>query len=179
MGTIAGTGHRPNKLGYEYDGIGVYSNAMAYGIQRQIDIIKPTDGITGMALGFDMKLAEIFILNGIQFIAAIPCIGQERMWPLKSQDRYNRILSSSLCTKYYVSQRPYDNQCMQNRNIWMVDQLTGPEDKLLALSDGTGGGTMNCLKYAFNKLSLNKIVVMDPKTLLMEYDKHIKLTTTL
>lgn len=176
MRTLAGTGHRPNKLGYEYDGVGVYSNAMAYGIQCQIDIIKPTDGITGMALGFDMKLAEVLILNGIRFIAAIPCIGQERMWPPKSQDRYNRILSSSLCTKYYVSLRPYDNQCMQNRNIWMVDQLIGPNDVLLGLSDGSGGGTMNCLRYAATKLPANRIITMHPKTLLMEYDKHIKLS---
>lgn len=193
MGTIAGTGHRPNKLGYEYDGVGVYSNAIRYAIQQHINTLKPDKIISGMALGFDQILAEVAITNKIPLVCAIPCANQEQMWPPKSRDRYNKIInwskdhiingiqqpSWSLVTVHMVSTQPYDNQCMQNRNIWMVDQLTGPEDKLLALSDGTGGGTMNCLKYANHKVGANKIIMMHPKTLLMEYDKHIKLTTTL
>lgn len=175
--TLAGTGHRPNKLGYEYDGTGVYSNAIRYALQEQINVLKPTKGISGMAIGYDMLLAEAFILNRIPFIAAIPCIGQESTWPPKSRDRYNRILDSSLCTKHFVSLSSYDDKCMQNRNIWMVDQLTEPNDRLLALSNGSSGGTMNCLRYAATKLPANRIIVIHPKTVLMEYDKHIKLSS--
>lgn len=169
--TLAGTGPRPNKLGSEYDGIGPYSNAVRYGIQQHINIFKPKKGISGMALGYDMLLAEVFILNKIPFIAAIPCAGQEMVWPPKSRERYRLITSNPLCTMHFVSMKPYDDECMQNRNIWMVDQLIGADDKLLGLSDGSKGGTMSCLRYARTKLPESKIIVMNPRTLLAEHSR--------
>jgi hypothetical protein len=40
---------------------------------------------------------------------------------------------------------------MQRRNERIVDQLTKPEDVLLALRNKTPGGTANCVKYAQSK----------------------------
>jgi len=143
---IAVTGHRPNKLGNEYDGIGKYSDAIRDRMAEVIKDHKPTQIITGMALGVDMLWAEMAIINNIPFIAAIPCKDQEKMWPKKSQDRYNRIVNHPLCTKYYVSEKPYTNSCMQARNVWMSDNC----DILLAIWDGSAGGTKNCYDYAFH-----------------------------
>jgi uncharacterized phage-like protein YoqJ len=39
------------------------------------------------------------------------------------------------------------NRAMQRRNEWMVDRA----DKLVALWDGSWGGTFNCIEYARKK----------------------------
>jgi uncharacterized phage-like protein YoqJ len=45
---------------------------------------------------------------------------------------------------------------MQDRNIWMVDHC----DALIAVWDGTSGGTANCVRYA-QKVG-KPIVFIDP-----------------
>jgi nucleoside 2-deoxyribosyltransferase len=47
-------------------------------------------------------------------------------------------------------------KCMQDRNIWMVDHC----DALIAVWDGTSGGTANCVGYA--KRVGKPIVYIDP-----------------
>jgi uncharacterized phage-like protein YoqJ len=56
---------------------------------------------------------------------------------------------------------------MQDRNKWMVDHC----DALVAIWNGTSGGTANCVKYA---LSVNKpIVMINPKNLVKD-EKEVK-----
>lgn len=143
---IAFTGHRPNKLGNDYDLVSEKTNIIK---SKIIDLIGSFNvplnqmrGIVGMALGIDTLAALICFDIGIPFIAAVPCLSQERMWPKKSQDRYKELLL--LAERIvYVSQE-YSSYCMQKRNIWMVDN----SDVLIAVWDGTSGGTANCVKYA-------------------------------
>lgn len=162
---IAITGHRPNKLGNEYDGKGAISTALRAKLERTlfsiaiVDISDPPMLITGMALGVDMLWAELAIDLGYKFIAAIPCIGQERMWPIASRERYYHILSSSLCTKHLVHNGPYNNSCMQRRNVWMVDNC----DLLISVWDGSAGGTANCTNYATTRK--RTIIRIDPRLL--------------
>ena len=104
----------------------------------------PTELISGMALGIDTLFALIALEKGIPLVAAIPCDGQERMWPAGSQQQYYMILQNPLVTKVVVSPGPYATWKMQKRNEWLVDN----SDKLIAVYDGSGGGTGNCVQYA-------------------------------
>lgn len=45
---------------------------------------------------------------------------------------------------YYVSEERYTHWCMNKRNEWMVDN----SDLVIAVWDGTKGGTANCVRYA-------------------------------
>jgi len=149
---IAITGHRPNKLGNDYDLTSPLMLKIKSRIHKVIDHhimnLLPSDEdvtlITGMALGIDTLFAKIAIESKLPFIAAIPCIGQEKMWPDKSKDVYRSILANPFCKRHLVSETGYDNSVMQKRNIWMVDNC----DLLIAVWDGTSGGTANCVKYA-------------------------------
>jgi len=145
---IAGTGHRPDKLGGYSSDINL----------KLIDVVgpwleknKPKKVISGMALGFDSALAEAALYLHIPLIVAIPFFGQETKWPKESQTKYNDILSNAV-DKIYVCDQGYAPWKMQIRNEWMVDHC----DILLALWNGSSGGTSNCIEYAKKK---NKSIV--------------------
>jgi len=138
------TGHRPNKLGNEYDLVGPYTNFVKKNIFEWLDENKPEKIISGMALGVDQIWAICGIRMSIPVMAAIPCAGQESKWPQKSIDLYNNILNSKLVEKHFISSGRYTSDCMQNRNEWMVNNC----NVLIAVWDGSSGGTANCVKYA-------------------------------
>jgi len=144
---VAITGHRPNKLGNDYDlksplidKIHLSILDTLESIDKELKIIP----ITGMALGIDTLYALIAIELNLSFIAAIPCLNQESKWIEKSRKLYREIINNPLCTVRYVTQGEYNQSCMQKRNEWMVDEC----DHLIAVWDGTSGGTANCVKYA-------------------------------
>ena len=141
---IAGTGHRPPKLG------GYSEAALAKLISfasMHLEKIKPTIVISGMALGWDTALACAALELHIPLVAAIPFIGQELMWPAGSQERYKQLLfkAEEVIT---VSSDGYSVQAMQERNEYMVNN----SDLVLALHNGSPGGTGNCVRYA-NKIN--------------------------
>jgi uncharacterized phage-like protein YoqJ len=153
---LAVTGHRPNKLGNEYSLHGPYTDRIKSRLFEILDEYKPDSIISGMALGVDQIWAICGIRKNIQVTAAIPFKKQESRWPPKSQSLYFKILDSNLVTPVIVSTGEYTRQKMQIRNQWMVDEC----DKLVAVWDGTKGGTANCVKYA---QSVNKeIIRIDP-----------------
>lgn len=141
---LAGTGHRPHKLGKEYDLQGKYSSYLKKCILECFDLLKPRKIIWGGALGFDQLLALVAIEQNIKSIAAIPCDNQEVKWPKASQDLYYSILQNPLVTQKVVSPGPYHISKMQTRNCWMVDN----SNAIIAAWDGSEGGTANCVKYA-------------------------------
>lgn len=153
---IAFTGHRPQKTNNEWDGIGKCSDYIRSEINKELSKHNDITIISGMALGVDMIAAEIAISKSLPLIAAIPFIGQERMWQKASKDRYNGILGYSQCTKHIVCEGGYAAYKMQVRNEWMVNNC----DLLIAVFDGTEGGTANCVKYA--KKVNKQIVLIDP-----------------
>lgn len=137
---IAGTGHRPPKLG------GYSEAALAKLISfagMHLKKIKPTTVISGVALGWDTALACAALELNIPLIVAIPFKGQEKMWPSESQKRYNKLLLKA-SEQITVSPGGYSVQAMQERNEYMVDNA----DLVLALHNGSPGGTNNCVKYA-------------------------------
>jgi uncharacterized phage-like protein YoqJ len=108
-----------------------------------------------MALGVDQWAAMLCVKLNIPFIAAVPFPGQEGVWPENSQRIYKLLLKKA-DDIVIVSDAPFKAAKLQKRNEWMVDQC----DKLIAVFDGTDGGTSNCVKYAekHNK----EIIRIDP-----------------
>ena len=138
---VAFTGHRPDKIG------GYNPNPLQDKIRKAItDVlikIQPEKAISGMALGVDQWAAEICIDLKIPLIAAVPFKGQERIWPQKSKDHYFYLLDKAAEVKI-ISDGGYAGWKMNKRNEWMVDNCA----LLIAVWDGTKGGTSNAVKYA-------------------------------
>lgn len=157
---IAVTGHRPHKLGNEYDYEGPYSNYLIDQFTWILQEYKPKEIITGLALGVDTLWVLSGMLQGISFRAAIPFEGQEKMWPPRSQEMYWNILNHPLCLqKVYVSEPGYSAAKMLKRNEWMVDKC----GLLVSVWDGSDGGTANCCRFA-DKVGRRRINI-DPKVI--------------
>jgi len=152
--TACFTGHRPNKLGGYNENNPIAINikeklkiAIIYAIEKQ-NII---NFISGMAMGVDMWAVEILIdikksYPHIKIVGAIPFLGQETKWYKETQIKYNNLLKQ-LDKIEYVSSPGYSAYKMQIRNEWMVNH----SKIVIAVWDGTPGGTANCVKYARSK----------------------------
>lgn len=153
---ISFTGHRPEKIGgYKLPNPTYIS--ICQKIEAALKEIKPKKAISGMALGIDQWAASICVKLGIPFIAAIPFIGQEGVWPAESKKIY-KILLAKAESQHVVSEGGYSAHKLQIRNEWMVNN----SDMLVALYNGDEtGGTANCVKFAE---SVNKkIYRIDPR----------------
>lgn len=153
--TVAFTGHRPDKLGGYLVPNKIY-NFVCSRIKETLIELRPSKIITGMALGVDQWAANIAIELSIPFIAAVPFDGQERAWPDHSQEFYHSLLKNAE-EKIVISKGSYAAYKMQVRNKWMVDHC----DILVAVWDGSNGGTKNCVNYA--ESIGKKIVFINPK----------------
>ncbi len=152
---VAFTGHRPNKLGGYKIPNPTYIK-VCQEIDKALKELKPEKVISGMALGIDQWAASIAYKLNIPFLAAIPFEGQEKAWPEESQKTF-RLLRRLAAEEVIVSEGGYSPAKMQIRNEWMVDHC----DKLIAVWDGTQGGTGNCIEYA---KSVNKdIYYINPR----------------
>jgi len=137
---LAATGHRPDKLG----GYTVPARARLVRFAEQIlPRYAPSSFVSGMALGWDTATALACLSLRIPLTCAIPFAGQELRWPEESQRVYRWILDRA-SNVVIVSPGAYAPHKMDLRNRWMVDNC----DRLLALCNGTNGGTANCLHYA-------------------------------
>ena len=149
---VAGTGHRPNKLGG-------YNNESFLTLvsiaENWLHENKPTKVISGMAQGWDQALAQAAINCKIPFIAAIPFEGQETKWSERGQRYFKRLLEKAESVTY-VCDKGYSPHKMQIRNEWMVDNC----DLVLAMWDGTNGGTGNCVNY-IKKMNRDMINLYD------------------
>lgn len=104
---------------------------------------RPVQLVTGMAQGVDQWAAEAALSLGIPFVAALPCDEMEAAWKPVVQTRFKELLAKARQI-VVVSPGPYKPWKMQRRNEWVVDNC----ELLLAVHDGSGGGTFNCLAYA-------------------------------
>ena len=161
---IAVTGHRPNKL-YGYDLSHQKYKELSVKIIEFLNEYNATHCISGMALGVD----TVFAISSIKYRnnnptknilveCAIPCRNHTSKWQQLDKLRYLKILEEAdIITK--VSNDPYQPWLMQKRNEYMTDKC----DLLLAIWNGSKGGTGNCVKYAKNKEK--GIVIIDPNTI--------------
>jgi len=143
---VAGvTGHRPDKLG-GWDPLHPVVGRVKQALRAALIETWPSYLITGMALGVDQWAAQEALELGIPFVAALPCDGMEQQWPLPSQERFRELLTKARQT-VIVSPGPYKPWKMQRRNEFVVNGC----EVLLAVWDGSSGGTKNCLDYAREK----------------------------
>ncbi len=151
---IAFTGHRPSSLGGYTIPNDTYNKVITK-IESLLVELKPELVVCGMALGVDQWAAEICIKLGIPFIAAVPFIGQESIWPPESKDKYKELLAKASEVEI-VSEGGYTPAKLQIRNCWMVDR----SDLIIAVFNGSSGGTANCIKYA--KQQEKQIIIINP-----------------
>lgn len=154
MKTLTVTGHRPNKLGRElYEWNTQLSEKYIEFFKRYIsqyldEVQEPVMCRSGMALGVDtmFAIAVLRLRNeglNVSLECCIPCSNHSSNWIKSSIDLYDKILQAADKVTY-VSNELYTSWCMQARNEYMVDGC----DRVLAVWDGTSGGTGNCVNYA-------------------------------
>lgn len=136
------TGHRPDVVG----GYGEEAQAHLEKVAIQsLELLQPSEVITGMALGWDTAVAHACQALGIPFVAAIPFIGQEKRWSEEAQAAYHALLVKA---KYVivVNAPPYAGWKMMARNAAMV--TWGDEGLALWNEEKKEGGTAQCVKTA-------------------------------
>lgn len=151
--TCCFTGHRPNKLPWGYNETDPRCIRAKEWISRQLQDAYEAGFrhfLCGMAEGGDLYFCEeVLALRQVHpdvtLEAAIPCPGQAERWSRAQQERYHRLLAQ--CDKTTLVSPVQDRSCMMRRNKYMVNNSF----RLIALFDGTPGGTMNTMAYAMQQ----------------------------
>lgn len=161
MYRVSFTGHRPSKLGFfgEDDPMCVDLKERLAKKIKQLAEEGADEFYSGMALGVDVWCAQAVLelketQPNIKLIAIIPCPTQSTCWPAQEKAVYEDILSK--CDKVICTSEQYTSGCMYKRNRALVDIC----DLLLAVYDGTAGGTQYTVKYAEKKG--RKIIFVPP-----------------
>lgn len=144
---IAFTGHRPDTLGGYVRGNDT-ELAVKEAIRAKLQVFHEEHGkdlviITGMSLGVDQWVAEVCLVLGIPYLAAIPCKGQDARWTTPAKALYRKLLDHARSI-YQVCEGGFATWKLQCRNEWMVDNC----DLLLVVWNGMPSGTANCVAYA-------------------------------
>ena len=148
------TGHRPGKLPWRYN----EADPRCAALKRRIaDAAEAAyeEGyrhfLCGMALGCDLYFCECVLAlravhPDITVEAAVPCPTQPDGWPPEQRARYRRLLDA--CDFETLVSNRYTPYCMQRRDRYMVDHAS----LLIAVFDGTPGGTRYTMEYAISRL---------------------------
>lgn len=182
MKTICFTGHRPNKLGgYDWN---TPKNKLIMNKLRETILQVMNDSedkefkfICGGALGIDQMAFDMISVGRefdnsykITLELAIPFKNQSIKWFNKTDiNRYEGqkeeadiVTYVDTLDNYKISgykEDIYYTAKMQKRNEYMVDN----SDMVIAVWDGTKGGTYNCVNYA--KKNSKEIVQINPSDL--------------
>ena len=160
--TCCFTGHRPDKLPWGLDEQDPRCAALKRSLARELERLRRRGFchfISGMAMGCDFYFAEAALAlreayPGITVEGAVPCPTQPQRWPEALRRRWREILDR--CDLETVVQQDYDRWCMFRRDRYMVDRSAA----VLAVFDGTPGGTQYTLNYAMDKK--REILLLDP-----------------
>ncbi len=168
--TCCFTGHGPKSLPFGCNenepGCIKLKELLTATIERQIVENGVTHFISGMAIGVDIYAAEAVLklkekYPQITLECAIPCETQAVKWSESWRERYFDIISR--CDKETLFRKHYTPDCMMNRNKYMVDN----SDAVIAVWNGTEGGTGNTVNYAIG--NGKKVIVLDPDKLTDAY----------
>lgn len=153
---IVGTGHRPQKLSGHTE--------LARSLLRRIAgdwlrYLAPRGVISGLAQGWDSALIEACWDLNLPYVACAPFKGQEKKWPGDAQFRYKQYIERAA---KFITCSPGDYSALKmdirNQHMIKLALKDGPKHALLlALWDGSRGGTNNCINYA----QLKKIEVVN------------------
>lgn len=169
---IALTGHRPSKLG-GYDlskpGYADLQRGLETYIEKNLDVYDTVVGHSGLALGADTIWSKAILAmkakypGRVLFHAEIPMLEQAEAWfkPSDIEFWHEQVASAdeksvygSLAGKSDAERNKLAGKFLNVRNHGMLDHA----DVLLALHDGSGGGTGNAVAYA-KKTGLTTITV--------------------
>lgn len=136
---VAGTGHRPDKLlGYDTACHAVLVSFVAGWLRA----LAPARVISGMALGFDMALAQAALVVGVPYTAAT-VRGQENRWTPRWRYLYGVLVSNADSVVQASTSATARGYLARDR--WMVDNA----GLVLALYRGDArGGTAYTVAYA-------------------------------
>jgi len=151
--TCCFSGHRPEKLPWrkrEDDPRCLRLKEKIRDVAEAVYLSGVTHFICGMARGCDMYFCEELISlreehPDITIEAAIPCEEQAKTWTEQERSRYFGLIAE--CDIETLVGRAYTPDCMIKRNRFMVDNSC----VLIAVYDGTLGGTMQTVNYARRK----------------------------
>ncbi len=160
--TCCFTGHRPDKLPWGDDESDPRCVALKRSLDRELEQLYRRGFrhfISGMAMGCDLYFAEAALAlrerrPDLTVEGAVPCPTQADHWPEELRRRWRDILDR--CDLETVVQRNYDRWCMHRRDRYMVDRSSA----VLAVFDGTPGGTQYTLNYAMDKK--RELLLLDP-----------------
>jgi uncharacterized phage-like protein YoqJ len=150
--TYAVTGHRPQSIP-NYD----FSKLQRLATNVLI-AYKPDKVITGMALGWDIAIADTAYQLSIPYIAAIPFNHQDCKWNDEDRSLWEELVFLADEVVYVDTVDGYKTKnCevgayhvskMHKRNKYIIDHCTN----VLALYSGQeSGGTYKCIEYAKSK----------------------------
>lgn len=151
--TCCFTGHRPDKLPWGTDERDPRCLALKKSMEREIEglyLCGCRHFISGMARGADLYFAEAALAlrekyPDLTVEGAVPCQSQADRWPEEERRRWRACLDA--CDLETMVQQNYDRGCMHRRDRYMVDRSSA----ILAVFDGTPGGTMYTLNYAMER----------------------------
>ena len=160
--TCCFTGHRPDKLLWGFDERDSRCLALKRSLTRELEGLYRRGFrhfISGMAQGCDLYFAEAALALREQYPeltveGAVPCSDQADRWQENQRQRWQDILAR--CDLETVMQQDYDRFCMFRRDRYMIDRSAA----VLAVFDGTPGGTQYTLNYAMDKKL--EILLLDP-----------------
>lgn len=156
------TGYRPDKLPWGMDEQDPRCLLLKASIAQELErlyYLGFRHFISGMALGSDLYFAEAALElrekhSELTVEGAVPCAKQSDRWPADQRRRWRDILDH--CDLETMVQQNYDRWCMHHRDRYMVERSAA----ILAVFDGSPGGTQYTLNYAMNQ-GLD-ILLLDP-----------------
>lgn len=146
---IAATGHRPDKFPCGYKQHDPWLLSLKTRLMDWFDCNRyQIDGvITGLALGWDMMVADTALQFNLLLHSYIPFPGQENSWPDKSKKHYNYLLNKS--SNVILVSNSYAPGAYHKRDRAIVDNA----DVVIALLSNTkeSSGTLYTVNYAAKK----------------------------
>lgn len=150
---IAISGHRPEKMK-----AGIKTDIMRL-ITDELISLKATTLVQGMASGVDLWAAKAAYQAGIPFECAIPFKGHKPR--VEDEWDYNQALKHAEAITYVTNYEKYPGAFVYElRNRYMIDKA----DKLIAVYNGSPGGTRNAVEYVWAKRHIG-ISKINPDTL--------------
>lgn len=139
---VACTGHRPAKTGGYSDEAHDRLTRLA---ENCLSRLEPKLVIVGGALGWDQACAQACANLKIPFQVYYPFRNYDARWPQASRDKADQIhRHAELCVYVTEGYPDYHPGLLHARNHAMVNA----SELVLALYNGTSGGTQKCVDYA-------------------------------
>jgi uncharacterized phage-like protein YoqJ len=83
---------------------------------------------------------------GIPYLALVPFPGQERRWPAQSRETYAKVLAAAAGVLVVTPDPPLDAEGAVTALHARNDRLCAVADELIAIWDGSRGGTASCVR---------------------------------